>query len=98
MSVKCEEPIDELKVVWLLCHPQTLIIGLSKREGITDRQAGGWRDGRSNYRCPRRTFQDGGMKKFTIACMIFVVVVKREKTYKLDHTFGTGDLSRDCGI
>ena len=54
MSVKCEEPVDELTVqVWLLYHyPNfkycTLFI-YCKRDGITDRQT----DGQTN----RRTIQ-----------------------------------------
>ena len=42
MSVKCEEPIDELTVqVWLLYHHPNLNIALCKRDRITDRQTDG---------------------------------------------------------
>ena len=59
MSVKCEEPIDELTVqVWLLYHHPnfkycTLLV--SGTELRTDRRT-------DNTRCPRRTFQAGGIK------------------------------------
>ena len=66
MSVKCEEPIDELTVqVWLLYHSiitQTLNTALCKQDGITDRQTNRQTDGQTDdpiTRCPRRTFQAG---------------------------------------
>ena len=65
MSVKCEEPLYELTVqVWLLYdHPNfkycTLFI--SGTELRTDRQTDGRTDD-PNTRCPRRTFQAGGIK------------------------------------
>ena len=73
MQVKCEQPLDELTVqVWLLYdHPNfkycTLLI--SGTELRTDRQTDGRTDRRTdgqtddpNTRCPRRTFQAGGIK------------------------------------
>ena len=72
MSVKCEEPLDKLTVqVWLLyLHPNfnywTLFV--SGTELRTDRQTDGRTDkqtGRTDdpiTRCPRRTFQAGGIK------------------------------------
>ena len=73
MSVKCEEPIDELTVqVWLLhLHPNfkyctLLVSGTELRtDRRTDRQTDGQTDGQTDdpiTRCPRRTFQDGGIK------------------------------------
>ena len=69
MSGECEQPLDELTVqVWLLYdHPNfkycTLFVsGTELRTGRrTDRQT----DGQTydpNTRCPRRTFQAGGIK------------------------------------
>ena len=71
MPVKCEQPLDELSVqVWLLYdYPNfkycTLFV--SGTELRTDR----WTDRRTdrqtddpNTRCPRRTFQAGGIKTF----------------------------------
>ena len=61
MSVKCEQPIDELTVqVWLLYdHPNfkycTLFV--SGMELRTNRQTDD-----PNTRCPQRTFQAGGIK------------------------------------
>ena len=75
MSVKCEQPIDELTVqVWLLYHNPnfkycTLFVSGTGRDGITDGITDGQTDkqtdGRTddpNTRCPRRTFQAGGIK------------------------------------
>ena len=75
LSVKCEEPIDELTVqVWLLYHHPnfkycTLCLFVNGTELRTDR----WTDRRTDRqtdgqtddpitRCPRRTFQAGGIK------------------------------------
>ena len=73
MSLKCDEPIDELTVqVWLLyLHPNfkycTLLV--SGTELRTDRRTDGQTDKQTDdpiTRCPRRTFQAGGIKrKFT---------------------------------
>ena len=72
MSVKCEEPLDEPTVqVWLLyLHPNfnywTLFISGTGRDGITDGQTDKRTNRRTddpNTRCPRRTFQAGGIKK-----------------------------------
>ena len=73
MSVKCEDPIDELTVQVLLLyhHPNfkycTLLV--SGTELQTDGQTDKRTDGRTDdpiTRCPRRTFQAGGIKtKFT---------------------------------
>ena len=56
MSVKCEEPIDELTVqVWLLYdHPN---IALCKRDGI--------KDGRSDYYMPQADLSGQGHKNAT---------------------------------
>ena len=65
MSVKREEPIDELTVqVWLLYHQPnfkycTLLV--SETELRTDGQTNGQTDDPIT-RCPRRTFQAGGIK------------------------------------
>ena len=69
MSVKCEEPIDELTVqVWLLYHHPNLKYWTLFVSG-TELQTDGWTDGQTdgqtddpNTRCPRRTFQAGGIK------------------------------------
>ena len=73
MSVKCEEPIDELTVqVWLLYDHQnfkyctSFVSGTELRtDGQTDRQTDGRTDD-PNTRCPRRTFQAGGIKNCEI--------------------------------
>ena len=69
ISVKCEQPFDELTVqVWLLYdHPnfKYCTLNVSGTELRTDRQTDGRTDGRTddpNTRCPRRTFQAGGIK------------------------------------
>ena len=82
MSVKCEQPLDELTVqVWYLYHHPnfkycTLIVsGTELRtdgqtDGRTDRQTNGQTDGRTDdpiTRCPRRTFQAGGIKIVKVA-------------------------------
>ena len=70
MSVKCEEPIDELIVqVWLLYHHQnfkyyTLLAG--RNYGQTDRQTDD-----PITRCPRWPFQAGGIK-ILISNIIFI--------------------------
>ena len=74
MPVKCEEPIDELTVqVWLLYdHPNfkycTLFVSGTelRTHRRTDRQTDGQTDGQTDdpiTRCPRRTFQAGGIKR-----------------------------------
>ena len=66
MSVKCEEPIDEVIVqVWLLYHNPNFNIALCKWDGITDRQTHKRTDRQTDdpiTRCPRQTFQAGGIK------------------------------------
>ena len=73
MSVKCEQPLDELTVqVWLLYdHPNFKYCTsfISETELRTDIQTKGWTDrqtdGRTddpNTRCPWWTFQAGGIK------------------------------------
>ena len=66
MSVKCAEPIVELTVKFGYCIiTLTLYIALCKRDGITERQTDGQTDGRTDdpiTRCPRWTFQAGGIK------------------------------------
>ena len=69
MSVKCEEPIDELAVqVWLLYHNPnfnycTLYVSGTElwTDKRTDRQTNRQTDDLIT-RCPRRTFQAGGIK------------------------------------
>ena len=62
MSVRCEEPIDELTVlVWLLYHHQNFkycTLFVSGTELMTDGQTNGQRDDPIT-RCPRRAFQVG---------------------------------------
>ena len=64
MSVKCEQPLDELTVqVWLLNdHPnfKYCTLNVSRMELRTDRQTDGWTI--QHTRCPRWTFQAGGKK------------------------------------
>ena len=73
MSVKCEEPIDELTVqVWLLYDHQnfkycTLFVSGTELQtyGQTDGRTDGQTNGQTDdpiTRCPRRTFQAGGIK------------------------------------
>ena len=69
MSVRCEQPLDELTVqVWLLYdHPnfKYCTLYISGTELRTDKQTNGQMDGQTddpNTRCPRRTFQAGGIK------------------------------------
>ena len=79
MSVKCEEPIDELTVqVWLLYHhPNFKYCTLFVRG--TELRTDGRTDKRTDdpiTRCPRQTFQARGIKmtyfgrkKFTLVFM-----------------------------
>ena len=64
MPVKCEQPFHELTVqVWLLYdHPNFKYCPLYRTKLRTDRQTDRKTDD-SNTRCPRRTFQAGGIKK-----------------------------------
>ena len=71
MSVKCEEPIDELTVqVWLLYHHPNFkycTLFVSGTELQTDRRTDKRIDRRTDNpitRCPRQTFQAGGHKNF----------------------------------
>ena len=68
MSVKCEEPIDELTVqVWLLYYHRIFkycTLFVSRTELRTDGQTNRQTDGQTDdpiTRCPRRTFQAGGI-------------------------------------
>ena len=65
MSVKCEQPLDKLTVqVWLLYDHQNFkefTLFISGTELRTDGQTDGRTDD-PNTRCPRRTFQAGGIK------------------------------------
>ena len=65
MSVRCEQPLDELTVqVWLLYdHPnfKYCTLYISGTELRTDKRTDGQTDDQ-NTRCPRRTFQAGGIK------------------------------------
>ena len=75
MSVKCEEPIDELTVqVWLLYHYpnfkyRTLFV--SGTELQTNRQTNRQTDDPIT-RCPRRTFQAGGIKINRVHSLVVV--------------------------
>ena len=75
MSVKCEQPLNELTVqVWLLYHHPnfnywTLFVSGTElwTDKQTDGQTDGLTDGRTDdpiTRCPRRTFQAGGIKMY----------------------------------
>ena len=86
MSVKCEQPIDELTVqVWLLYHNPnfkycTLFVSGTGRDGITDGQTDKRTNRRTddpNTRCPRRTFQAGGIKS---------ILTKRSQKLFLTYT------------
>ena len=73
MSVKCEQPLDELTVQGWLLYDHTnfkyCTLFISGTELRTDRQTDRRTDGRTddpNTRCPRRTFQAGGIKKQTM--------------------------------
>ena len=85
MSVKCEQPIDELTVqVWLLYHNQnfkycTLFVSGTGRDGITDGQTDKRTDD-PNTRCHRRTFQAGGIK------MKSVVLLSRNLPRDIDRS------------
>ena len=65
MSGECEQPLDELTVqVWLLNDHSNFkycTLFVSGTELRTDRQTDGQTDD-PNTRCPRRTFQAGGIK------------------------------------
>ena len=70
MSEKCEEPIGELIVqVWLLYHHPNFkycTLFVSGTELQTNRQTNGQTDRQTDdpiTRCPRRTFQAGGIKR-----------------------------------
>ena len=66
MSVKCEQPLDELTVqVWLLYDHQNFnycTLNVSGTELWTDKQTQGQIDGPPNTTCPRQTFQARGIK------------------------------------
>ena len=69
MSVKCEQPLDELTVqVWLLydhLNFKYCTLNVSGMELQTDKLTNGWMDRQTddpNTRCPRQTFQAGGIK------------------------------------
>ena len=70
MSVKCEEPTDELTVqVWLLYHHPNFkycTLFVSQTELRTYKRTDGQMNGQTDdliTRCPRRTFQAGGIKR-----------------------------------
>ena len=67
MSVKCEEPIDELTVkVWLLYHHPNFkycTLFVSGTELRTDRQTNKRTDGRSDYLMPPADLSGRGHKK-----------------------------------
>ena len=77
MSVKCEEPIDELTVqVWLLYHHPNFkycTLFVSRTELRTDRQ----KDRRTDdpiTRCPRRIFQAGGIKIYLLLLVLKIFI------------------------
>ena len=75
MSVKCEELIDELTVqVWLLYHNPNFKYGTLIVSG-TDLRTDGQTDGRTDdpiTRCPRRTFQAGGIKSMILNFYVYI--------------------------
>ena len=83
MSVKCEELLNELTVqALLLYHNKTLIIGLCKRGGITDRQMDRQTNRPTddpNTRCPRADLSGLGIIMLTkiwhICDMIFEFMI-----------------------
>ena len=81
MSVKCEEPKDELTVqVWLLYHHPNLkyCTLFVSGDGIADRRTDRQTKGRTEdpiSRCPRRTFQAGGKKKNPILTRWTILVL-----------------------
>ena len=71
MLVKCEQPLDELTVqVWLLYDHLNFkysTLNVSGTELRTDKRTDRRTDRRTddpNTRCPRRTFQAGGIKSY----------------------------------
>ena len=99
MSVKCEEPVDELTVqVWLLYdylnfkYCTLSISGTELRtdrrtDGRTNRRTDGQTDGRTddpNTRCPRRTFQAEGIKITYSMLNTQKVVITRAKMCETD--------------
>ena len=79
MSVKCEEPINELTVqVWLLYDHQNFkycTLFVSGTELRTDVQTDD-----PNTRCPRRTFQAGGIITF-LTCSTHKIFYITVNTY-----------------
>ena len=78
MSVKCEEPIDEVTVqVWLLYHHPNFnywTLFVSGMELRTDGQTNRETDKRTDdpiTRCPRQTFQAGGIKTLNQSMHLF---------------------------
>ena len=71
MWVKCEQSIDGLTVqVWLLYHHPNFKYCTLFESG-TELRTNGWTDGRTDdpiTRCPRRTFQAGGIKSIQQIC------------------------------
>ena len=87
MSVKCEQSLDELGFqVWLLYdHPNfkycTLFISGTelRTDKRTDRQTDRRTDRRTddpNTRCPRRTFQAGGIKK-NVSILPYIILLSQ---------------------
>ena len=83
MSVKCEKPLNELTVQ--VCYSifiQTLIIGtlfVSRTELRTYKHTDRHTNGRTDdpiTRCPRRTFQAGGIKIHPVIFEIHFVIFK----------------------
>ena len=81
MPVKCEQPLDELTVqVWLLYdHPNfkycTLFV--SGTELRTDRRTDRQTDD-PNTRCPRRSFQAGGIKTQRVPSLFILNILTCE--------------------
>ena len=78
MSVKCEEPIDELTVqVWLLYHHinfKYCTLFVSGTELRTDKRTDGRMDDPIT-RCPRRTFQAGGIKTVHVEALFILNII-----------------------
>ena len=63
MSEECEQPLDELTVqVWLLYHRPNFKYCTLLKAGLSNEQTDKQTDDPIT-RCPRRTFQAGGIKR-----------------------------------
>ena len=103
MSVKSEQPLDELTVqVWLLHdHPNLkyCTLNVSGTELRTDGRTDGQTDGRTddpNTRSPRRTFQAGGIETslnismFKLQYYVWVVSSSEPDSWQESYSFIKG--------